>query len=425
MNPPPSNLRPGVFSFLVTFLILAGITACSDDDPGRPTAATGIQGVVRNANGDPAEAAMVYLGRDPDFPPPVATFVVDSIPTDPLGRYEFAGLEAGSYRVYAGVWKASGEGFARVSPFQGPWSISDKSAAHVVNHTLQETMREGLVVGDVYSFDAQRLVPADSATVSLFRYEGAETVLAAQVESNGNGRYVFPDVETGNFAVTAIKIMESEAPFPVYLAAESQAYFCDGVGSWQMPPLVLADAMVEKPAVYLYPEQPTRFQVRLELGPGVRLTASEPDYDAAGAGWDVIAEESGRIDQAWDYLFYEIAMPGVPLILEGWCLSWSELASGLESLTLSLGLNAAERDDFLGYWLGRLPRREYYEIRLVYGNDLDLWVKLDVTPVPASSLRFWLFFRGCNAATDLTPPPLQTFERSGTTLVEWGGAITP
>ena len=182
------------------------------------------------------------------------------------------------------------------------------------------------------------------------------------------------------------------------------------------------DVMVEKPAIYVYPEEAGRFQVNLVFGEGVRLTASDPDY---GAGWDVFVAETGRIDGSWDYLFYEIAMRGAPLIAEGWCLSWDELSAGLESITVAVGLTPAERDDFLVYWLSRLPRHNYYEIHPVFGSDLDAWVELDVTPVPDAVLRFWMFFRGRDTAAELPVPRIPAVERVGTTVVEWGGAVIP
>jgi hypothetical protein len=208
----------------------------------------------------------------------------------------------------------------------------------------------------------------------------------------------------------------------MFMSAESEVFFSTGKDRIRLDSLILREVMVEKPAVYIYPEVAGRFEVALEFGAGVGLTASEPEY---GDGWDVQVAGDGRIDGTWDYLFYEISLKGWPRIPSGWCLAHSDLAGGLASISTELGLNAAERADFLDYWLPRLPRRDYYEIHPVLGSDLDAWVELDVKPAPASVLRFWLFMRGADEPVDLPAPRIPSSERSGTTVVEWGGAVIP
>ena len=264
--------------------------------------------------------------------------------------------------------------------------------------------------------------PADSAQITLFQYEGTEFVIAGETATNADGEFELQEVKTGNYIVAAEKVLDPGAPFPLYVAVESEAFFCDGMNLFQVEDLILTEIMVEKPAVYIYPEQPGRFEVELEFGQAIRLTAMFSDYVE---GWDVSVDESGRIDATWDYLFYEIAMRGAPMIKEGWCLSWSELPKGLELITKDLGLNEAEQDDFLDYWMSRLPRRNYYEILPVIGNNLDAWVELKITPAPDAVLRFWLFFKGNDSAAEPTAPSVHAFERTGTTVVEWGGAVIP
>jgi hypothetical protein len=281
---------------------------------------------------------------------------------------------------------------------------------------------DGKVTGKVFHEDGQGNAPADRVQITLFRYEGTEFVVAGETITNSNGAFELKDVKTGNYTVTADKVLDPGAQFPLYVAAESEAFFCDGQGTVQVEDLILRDIMVEKPAVYIYPEQRGHFGVELAFGKNTVLTASEPDY---GEGWNVMVDASGRIDATWDYLFYEIAMRGAPMIQDGWCLPWSELPKGLEIITKNIGLNAAEQDDFLEYWMSRLPRRNYYEILPVFGDNLNSWVELKVTPAPDAVLRFWLFFKGNDRAVETTVPRIHDFARTGTTVVEWGGAVIP
>ncbi len=419
MSGPNSHHQRLIFPFLLTILILIPAAGCDDDDPTGPYIGADISGVVRNQFGGPAVGATVYLGRDPDWLPLAATVVFDSVMADGAGRYEFDQLDNGVFRVFGGVW-ARGEGYSLVSPFSPPLSVAEKSAGHYARLSLLEMDNAGEIAGDVFYEEGSGLVPADSATVTLQRYEGMGFVNAGEATTNAAGDFLVEGVETGNFKAMAHKVFSPDAPYPLYLNAESQAFFCDGKTLVSLERLILRDIMVEKPAVYIYPEHPGRFQVSLEFGAGIRLTASEPEY---GDGWEVAVDSAGRIDGTWDYLFYEIAMRGAPRIPVGWCLPWDGLTAGLESIITDLGLVASEKEDFLTYWMSRLPRREFYEINPVTGADLEAWVKLKVVPTPDSNLRFWLFFRGIDEAVELQEPVIPAFERTGTTVVEWGGAV--
>ncbi len=420
MSGPNSHHKSIFFPLLLIIVILLPVAGCDEDDPTGPYTGADIRGVVRNENGSPAGGASVYLGRDPEWFPNVATVVLDSILADDAGRYEFDELHEGHYRVFGGVWDQGGKGYFRVSPFSPPLWVAEKSSGHYERLSLEKMENAGVVAGAVFYEKESGLVPADSATVTLLRYEGMNFVEGGEATANAAGDFSVPGVRTGNYTATARKVFSLGARYPLYLEAESEAFFCDGKTLVGLDQLILRDVMVEKPAVYIYPEVPGRYQVELEFGAGIRLAASEPEY---GNGWDVAVDSAGRIDGTWDYLFYEIAMPGAPRIPRGWCLPWDGLIAGLESIITDLGLVASEKDDFLAYWRSRLPRRDYYEINAVMGDDLDAWVKLAVDPAPDSTLRFWLFFRGSDEAVDLTEPVIPAFERTGTTVVEWGGAV--
>ena len=417
-----SHHKRVILPFLLLIAFLIPTAGCDDDDPTTPFTGADISGVVRNQFGGPAAGATVYLGRDPEWLPLAATVVFDSVLTDGSGRFEFDQLDNGDYRVFGGVWARGGQGYSLVSPFSPPLSVAEKSAGNYARLSLREMDNEGSITGEVFYEERSGLVPADSATVTLHRYEGVDFVGAGDATTSPAGIFSLVDVMTGNYTATAHKVFSPDAPYPLYLSAESEAFFCDGKTSVGMERLILRDIMVEKPAVYIYPDLPGRFQVSLEFGAGIRLTASEPEY---GDGWEVAVDSAGRIDGTWDYLFYEIAMRGAPRIPVGWCLPWAELMAGIESIITDLGLDAAEKEDFLTYWRSRLPHREFYEINPVMGEDLEHWVKLKVDPAPDATLRFWLFFRGSDKAVALPEPVIPVFERKGTTVVEWGGSVRP
>jgi hypothetical protein len=409
---------------LLSFLVfLAAVAGCGDDDPAGPSVPpTGISGRVVAPEGGAASGAVVYLSVI-TFPGlGTAPTVIDSLLTGDSGRYAFPDLTPGQYQTYAGAWNDRGDDFAEVSPFSPQIQISDKILGGPADLVLHPLKRDGVVAGTVFYRESTRLVPADSTDIMVYRYLGAGSVLEAEGLTDDEGRYALPGIRTGNYAVIANKVFDSDAPFPLVLAARSEVFFCAGDDLAKVEDLVLHDTLVEKPAVYIYPREPGMFKVELGMGPGVHLAASDPAY---GDGWSVFVDGDGRMEGTWDYLFYEVGLRGSPRIGTGWCLAWSGLFEGLARITADLGLNAAEREDFLAYWRERLPRRDFYEVHPVVGTDLDAWVTLNVDPAPDTTLRFWLFFEGRDDQAELVPPELPTTERNGTTVVEWGGALLP
>jgi len=54
----------------------------------------------------------------------------------------------------------------------------------------------------------------------------------------------------------------------------------------------------------------------------------------------------------------------------------------------------------------------------VYTNS----AKLNITPTPDSLLRVFMAYVPLEEAVDIEPQQLETFERKGFTVVEWGGS---
>ncbi|MBU1074074.1 hypothetical protein KKG45_12580, partial [bacterium] len=288
---------------------------------------------------------------------------------------------------------------------------------------LPEAVEQGAVVEGVVMQYGGQAEPADDAMMKLWRLEGPIFAVVDSVRSSGDGSYRFTDVWTGNHIVNGMKDLQyGDMSSPVPVAAESPTVFCRPRGVTVLDTLWLTDVNVDKPAIYIYPEEPGRFEVKLDLGRGVRLTASDPAYDK---GWDVFVDADGRIDDTRDYLFYELGLPVPAPGGEGWCLDSADLAAELAHLVARYGLNAAETAAFVAYWTERLPDSPYWLARPVVGADLDRWAALDVTPAPDSVLRLWIFFRPSDAARTLPAPAVAPFVRAGTTVVEWGGGVLP
>ena len=174
----------------------------------------------------------------------------------------------------------------------------------------------------------------------------------------------------------------------------------------------------EKPAVYLYPEKD--MQVKVSLGINGLIIKSIPEYNN---GWKVYTTANGRIDNRYDYLFYEVLLFQPEKPQEGWIVEYSELENWFDTKLPDLGLNAKESSDLKAYWLNRLPKSDYYQIGLLSESYLEKNMVLSVTPAPRTVIKRMLYFKPLKTKISLNEPAIEHKERLGFTVVEWGGIL--
>lgn len=173
---------------------------------------------------------------------------------------------------------------------------------------------------------------------------------------------------------------------------------------------------VKKPAVYLYPTEQMDVSVKVKVN-GV-LTLTDPEYNT---GWNVNAKPDGKIDNNYDYLFYEADLNKITLPEEGWIVKYENLNEWFEEYLPKLGLNKKEKEQFEEYWLGKLRKANYYDIRILDNKFLSENMELIINPKPETILRLNFYFKPINFKTELKEPEIKVFTRKGFTVVEWGG----
>lgn len=173
---------------------------------------------------------------------------------------------------------------------------------------------------------------------------------------------------------------------------------------------------VKKPAVYLYPVTETEISVKLEVKG--KITKSEPLYDK---GWLVNASPVGLINNKYDYLFYEADLNNIEVPEEGWIVEYRKIEDWFDTYLPQFGLNYKEILQFKEYWLKKLKRTRFYEIKLLDKKFLDENMKLVISPEPQSILRLNFYFSPVGENVKLIHPVIPKFERKGFTVVEWGG----
>ena len=188
-------------------------------------------------------------------------------------------------------------------------------------------------------------------------------------------------------------------------------------------PTVGYDVFADKPVIYLYPEQETDVHVELELTSS-DLATTYPKYNN---GWDVIASPDGKLLNKADgthhrYLFWESVNCRTRFdFSKGFCVAGSDTESFLKEKLTYMGLTEEEMNEFIVYWLPRMERNAYNLIAF-QGDAYTDSAKLNITPEPDSLCRIFMTYVPLENAVDIESQQLETFERKGFTVVEWGGS---
>lgn len=196
-----------------------------------------------------------------------------------------------------------------------------------------------------------------------------------------------------------------------------------------------------KPAIYLYPQQPT--QLNVKLNPAGYITTSNPPYDPE-SGWDIIAYPNGSlrtIDPKYGlrttdymYLFYESKLERVYSTGEGFVIAGQDLVNFFTNTLPKLGLSLKEIADYIEYWMGRLDTNQpYYYIEFLDSAQIEQLEPLTLTNltintpiIPDTVIRLRTLFEPLTTHVTVpqptfSPPP----PRQGFILVEWGGILLP
>lgn len=176
--------------------------------------------------------------------------------------------------------------------------------------------------------------------------------------------------------------------------------------------------MIEKPAVYLYPEEDSTISVKLNVN-GI-ITKTIPHY---GSEWSVFVTKDGIIENKYDYLFYEADLNYLGLPQTGWVVKSEDLEDWFDVYLPKLGLNDKEKNQFEEYWLERLPESNFYEIRILEDSFLKQNMDLLINPEPDTLIRLDFYFKPLKDKIEISEPQIVTPERNGFVAVEWGGVL--
>ena len=176
-----------------------------------------------------------------------------------------------------------------------------------------------------------------------------------------------------------------------------------------------------KPVDYLYPE--AEMEVTVSLDYDGELTCVYPAME--NGAWSVTASPDGTLTdasgQTYNYLYWEGVSATAYDFSQGFCVPGADTAAFLEDALSQLGLNRREANEFIVYWLPRMEANPYNLIAFQFDAYTD-HAQLTITPEPDATLRVFMAWRPLSTPVELPAQELPAFERTGFTVVEWGGA---
>ena len=180
------------------------------------------------------------------------------------------------------------------------------------------------------------------------------------------------------------------------------------------------EATTEKPVIYLYPEEETQVNVKLDYDG--TLTSTYPSYEN---GWTVDAAPDGTLTdpstgRQYYCLYWEGETDTEYDFSTGFCVAGADTAAFLEGALADLGLTEQEANEFIIYWLPRMEGNAWNLISFQTTAYTDSAV-LTIDPVPDTLIRVFMAWQGMDEPVEVQPQSLTAPERIGFTAVEWGG----
>lgn len=181
--------------------------------------------------------------------------------------------------------------------------------------------------------------------------------------------------------------------------------------------------LAAKPVIYLYPEETTQVEVALDYDG--QLAHTYPSY---GDGWQVTAQPDGTLTDETGREYYCLFWEGEGRweydFSQGFCVAGTDTAAFLEDALSQMGLTDQEAQEFIIYWLPKMEGNPYNLIAF-QGEAYTDHARLTVTPEPDTLLRVFMAWKPVEAPVEIPAQELTAPERTGFTVVEWGGVELP
>ena len=179
--------------------------------------------------------------------------------------------------------------------------------------------------------------------------------------------------------------------------------------------------VLDKPVIYLYPEVETEVTIKLDFDGTFTST-----YPGSAGTWKVTAFPDGTLTDengmCYNYLYWEGVSDAEYDFSKGFVVPGNETSKFLETALECLGLTRREANEFIVYWLPKMEDNAYNLISFQF-DAYTSHARLTVEPEPDTVIRVFMAWMPLDEAVSIEPQELTFPERSGFTVVEWGGAM--
>lgn len=226
----------------------------------------------------------------------------------------------------------------------------------------------------------------------------------------------------------ALENLSPEQQWEDFLSDEPIFFWEDPNGNWRVykKHKYRSSAECGKPVIYLYPEE--NMEVNVQVKPNGGFTITEPEYGQEG--WNVLAKPNGElsllddsVQTKYPYLFWEGHGINYERPEYGFVMSSKEVPERMNKILGQLGLNEKETSDFMEFWQPKLQAAPYVFVTFLEQSKFDELAPLTVTPQPDNVIRVFMDYELLDSPREVTEPNIITPERTGFTVVEWGGAL--
>ncbi len=196
-------------------------------------------------------------------------------------------------------------------------------------------------------------------------------------------------------------------------------------------PLEETTIMVDKPVIYLYND--TNIDFNVNINPKGDFTFTYPLIDNQNNWTGALSKDGIMIDKkVYPYIFYETKMKDLSFIMmdktiKGSVVSAKDVVTFLEQSLTSLDLNRKEQTDFITYWAPKMMQHDKVFVQLWTANDYNAIATINITPTPDQIQRVFMVYAPMNNDMEMetTPQKFTPINRTGFTVIEWGGSELP
>jgi len=174
-----------------------------------------------------------------------------------------------------------------------------------------------------------------------------------------------------------------------------------------------------KPNIYIYPQTEINLDVNISFPKSGKVIKSIPEFPEQWQNLQI--KPDGKINDKYDYLFYESIQPNIFQKTKGWIVKLENLTIFFQKNLQQSGFNQNEISDFIEHWIPILTDSKYYAIYPQYNKQLDPLIQLDFSQMPDNILRLTYLVPKLNSNDiDLSKPEIPSFKRKGFVVTEWG-----